>query len=115
MTDLQRCPNCGGPPKLHQKKNRFWYECDGDCWTQTDKRSTPEAAAAEWNALKPREKCQEAEEPEYVIIPLSAWREFYNELTSSLEPYDQYDTGYRDALDRVDDWLDTLKSDETTH
>lgn len=52
---LQCCPVCGGPPKLHKKKSsswRYWYECDGNCWTQTDKHSTPEDAAAEWQSLK---------------------------------------------------------------
>lgn len=52
--ELQRCPNCGGPPKLHNKRGRFYYECDGDCWTSTGKYSTQEGAAREWNNLKKR-------------------------------------------------------------
>lgn len=52
MPELQQCPNCGGSPKLHKKK-KFFYECDGDCWTQTDKYNTAEEAADEWNKLKP--------------------------------------------------------------
>ena len=56
MNHLQLCPNCGGTPRLHKKKGsgrQFWYECDGDCWTQTSKCSTEEEAAAKWNAIKP--------------------------------------------------------------
>lgn len=56
MIKLQPCPNCGGKPKL-RKKSRFgkvWYECDGDCWTQTDKYWDEQDARNEWNGLKPR-------------------------------------------------------------
>ena len=49
---LNKCPNCGGTPKLHKKKHKFFYECNGDCWTQTDKFCTPEEAAMAWNDLK---------------------------------------------------------------
>ncbi len=61
MVELQRCPNCGGPAKLHRKSGKFYYECDGDCWTQTDKYWLVSDAQAEWNSLKPREREQEAE------------------------------------------------------
>lgn len=53
---LQSCPNCGGAPALKKAKGRFYYECDGDCWTQTHKHSNGQDAAAEWNSLKPTPK-----------------------------------------------------------
>jgi len=52
--ELQRCPNCGGPAKLHTKHGKFRYECDGDCWTSTGLYSAQEGAAREWNRLKGR-------------------------------------------------------------
>lgn len=51
---VKKCPNCGGMPKLHRKRNRFKYECDGDCWTATDWCSSPEEAAEEWNSIQPK-------------------------------------------------------------
>lgn len=57
MEQLQRCPNCGGEPRLRSKKGsswRFWYECFGDCWTQTDKYADEKDARAEWNSIKQR-------------------------------------------------------------
>lgn len=57
-----------------------------------------------------------SENQKVLIIPLAEWEQFYKELTSNLEPYDHYDTGYQDALDRVDDWMDThTETKETTH
>lgn len=41
------------------------------------------------------------------IIDVEEWDKWYKELTSGLEPYDHYDTGYGDAIDRIDDWMDT--------
>ena len=56
MTELQRCPNCGGSAKLHKtgQFGKVWYECDGDCWTQTDQYWDEKDARAEWNSLKKR-------------------------------------------------------------
>ena len=56
--ELQRCPNCGGPAKLHTKRGKFYYECDGDCWTSTGLYSTQEGAAREWNRLEKRKSDQ---------------------------------------------------------
>ena len=54
---LQPCPNCGSVQiKLNNSRTRFWYECDGDCWTQGNKCLTQEEAAKSWNSLKPRPK-----------------------------------------------------------
>lgn len=54
--ELKPCPHCGGQAKLHKKGNRFYVECDGDCWTQTDKHSYPENAVKEWNGLERRKE-----------------------------------------------------------
>ena len=54
---LQDCPNCGGRPKLRKRnKYKVYYECDGDCWTQTNKYYTEEEAAREWNSLVKRKE-----------------------------------------------------------
>lgn len=42
----------------------------------------------------------------YKKIIIDEWLQWCNELTKDLEPYDHYDTGYRDAVDRMDDWMD---------
>ena len=57
-TELQTCPNCGDSAKLHKtgQFGKVWYECDGDCWTQTDKYWNEKDARAEWNSIKPRAK-----------------------------------------------------------
>lgn len=47
-----------------------------------------------------------SENQKILIIPLAEWEQFYKEFTSNLEPYDHYDMGYGDAIDRVDDWMD---------
>ena len=52
--ELKPCPNCGGQAKLHKRGNKFYVECDGDCWTQTSKYSYQEDAIKEWNGLKRR-------------------------------------------------------------
>lgn len=55
--ELQRCPNCGSElVKLHKSRSRCWYECDGDCWTQSKKCHTVEEAAESWNSLEPTPK-----------------------------------------------------------
>ena len=41
------------------------------------------------------------------VIDVEEWDEWYKELTHGLEPYDHYDMGYGDAVDRIDDWMDT--------
>lgn len=61
---LQPCPNCGSKPKLHKKNNKFYYECDGDCWTQTDKYDTAEEAGNAWNDLKRCVQDQDAPDDE---------------------------------------------------
>ena len=53
---LQMCPNCGGLPRLKHRRHKVYYECDGDCWTQTHKYLFKEDAAKEWNSLKPTPK-----------------------------------------------------------
>lgn len=57
--ELQCCPNCGGPAKLCTKRGKFYYECDGDCWTSTGLYSTQEGAAREWNRLEKRKPDRE--------------------------------------------------------
>ena len=42
--------------------------------------------------------------PRYV--DMSGWDSFMNDMLDSRNMYDQYDNGYTDAMDRVDDWLD---------
>lgn len=43
-----------------------------------------------------------------ILIDVEEWNELYKELIDGLEPYDQYDMGYGDAVDRIDYWMDTL-------
>lgn len=60
VTRLKPCPACGGPAKLHKRRKKYWYECDGDCWTQTSKYLSPELAALEWNTLEKKEETNDA-------------------------------------------------------
>lgn len=60
VTRLKPCPACGGPAKLHKRRKKYWYECDGDCWTQTAKYLSPELAALEWNTLEKKEEPNDA-------------------------------------------------------
>lgn len=55
---VKACPNCGGYPRLKRKRNKFYYECDGDCWTQTKKYSSEYDARLAWNSLE-KTKCEE--------------------------------------------------------
>lgn len=50
------CPRCGGSARLKSRRGKFWYECDGDCWTSTRKHTSRSAAAAEWNSLGKEEE-----------------------------------------------------------
>lgn len=52
MDELQLCPFCSGTPKLHKRKRKFYYECNGDCWTVSDLCGSKEEAAKSWNKLK---------------------------------------------------------------
>ena len=52
MEELKPCPSCGGQSKVHKKGNKFYVECDGDCWTQTSKYYYQEDAVKEWNSLE---------------------------------------------------------------
>ncbi len=49
--EMKPCPKCGGSPKCYKRKDKFFYECNGDCWTKTDKYNTVEEAAKAWNEL----------------------------------------------------------------
>lgn len=50
---LLECPNCNSYPILRKvKKNKFFYECGGDCWRQTDKFPTVEEAKRAWISMK---------------------------------------------------------------
>lgn len=53
---IKPCPNCGGFPKMNRKKDKIWFECDGNCWTQTGKYYFYEDALKEWNSIKKREE-----------------------------------------------------------
>lgn len=50
---IKRCPNCGGPARLRRSKQKYYYECDGNCGTQTKKHWSRRGAALEWSSLKP--------------------------------------------------------------
>lgn len=56
---LQPCPYCGASPKLLKKKNKVYYECNGDCWASTKAHWDEADARTEWNSLKPREENSE--------------------------------------------------------
>lgn len=56
MNGLPNCPHCGGMPQLHRKRNKFYFECDGDCWTQTHKHNDIEDAEKEWCSICKVEK-----------------------------------------------------------
>lgn len=45
----KKCPVCGGIPKLRKSKNKYYYECDGDCWRKSDKCNTMQEAIEAWN------------------------------------------------------------------
>lgn len=53
MKDLKQnpCPKCGFYPLLHKRKNKFYYKCDGECWTQTAKYYSADRALEAWNKL----------------------------------------------------------------
>lgn len=40
-------------------------------------------------------------------IDIEKWRKTYYEVTADLKPYDHYDNGFDDALDFVDDWINS--------
>lgn len=50
-TELYSCPFCGGNPKLHKHKKKWYYECNADCWTRTKDCHTVEDARKLWNIL----------------------------------------------------------------
>lgn len=41
------------------------------------------------------------------VIDVEKWAKWYKKLTHDLKPYDHYDMGYGDAVDCIDDWMDT--------
>lgn len=55
---LKSCPNCGSRGRMNYKVKKaggprqYYVECDGDCWTATEKYSTPEEAAEAWNKME---------------------------------------------------------------
>lgn len=55
-TALKPCPFCGGSGKLHNRKGKYYVECNGDCWAQTKKYTDFYIAIGEWNNME-----QEAE------------------------------------------------------
>lgn len=46
------------------------------------------------------------------LIDIEKWRKTYDAVTCDLNPRDHYDNGFDDALDFVDDWLDS-QTDES--
>lgn len=56
--ELQLCPKCGAPAKLHRYNNKYQYECDM-CWTKGHRCTTEEEAAESWNAIKPKPELQQ--------------------------------------------------------
>ena len=41
------------------------------------------------------------------LIDVEEWDELYRQLTVGLDPYDHYSAGYEDAVDQIDDWMET--------
>jgi len=56
---LKPCPNCNSMPNLKKAKCKVYFECDGDCRTQTHKHCSVFEAAEEWNNLQPSNHEQE--------------------------------------------------------
>lgn len=52
MQELKQCPFCGGTGKLRKRNNKYYVECDGDCWTQTNKYTDKHLAIDEWNEME---------------------------------------------------------------
>ena len=48
---LRMCPHCHSFPILKKYRNKFFYECDGDCWASTDRFDTIEEAKNAWNSF----------------------------------------------------------------
>lgn len=48
---LLMCPHCHGFPILKKYKNKFFYECNRDCWASTGKFDTIEEAKNAWNSF----------------------------------------------------------------
>ena len=46
------CPKCGGKGKLHKRKGKYYVECNGDCWTVTNKYTDAYLAVGEWNSFE---------------------------------------------------------------
>lgn len=40
------------------------------------------------------------------IIDMEEWNAFYAEQMKGIDPYNHYDNGYEDAIDKVDAWLE---------
>lgn len=50
--EMNYCPNCNGTPSIHKRRKKYYIECSGDCWTQTNKYDSIEEAVQEWNSLE---------------------------------------------------------------
>lgn len=40
------------------------------------------------------------------IVDMEEWEAFYAEQMKGIDPYNHYDNGYEDAIDKVDAWLE---------
>ena len=47
------------------------------------------------------------------IIDVEEWNQLYKKLTDGLNQYDHYCTGYVDAVDIIDDWMDAHRIVDT--
>ena len=47
------------------------------------------------------------------IIDVEEWDAWYNKLIKNLNQCDLHNTGYKDALDQIDDWMDSQPLVET--
>lgn len=45
-----------------------------------------------------------------IVVDVDEWDKWCKEIYSDLEPYDHYDTGYRDAIDYIDWWMNATQS-----
>ena len=70
MSELKRCPFCGGEAgidsdKIGKGKSLYYAYCKNDCITQYGYYSSKESAITAWNTRKPMERIMERlkEEP----------------------------------------------------
>ena len=94
MSELLKCPFCGGEAKvINYGFNQYSVNCS-ECWLETRRTSGINSAIKAWNARTPMDRILERLE----VLADEANDKIFDDITHDFLYHDGLEDGFRDAI-----------------